>query len=86
MEQDDWVANTDWTTPSLSSLRDEVLLCREANLRMSKRLAPESWDLGGQADGSFMSVRAAAYCLAGHVIHHGTIIESRMVKSVEDAR
>ena len=78
MEQDDWVANTDWSTPSLSSLRDEFLLCREANLHMFKRLAPESWNRGGQADGGFMTVRAAAHCMAGHLIHHGIIIESRL--------
>lgn len=82
MEQDDWVANTDWATPSLSSLLDELLLCREANLLMLKRLAPEAWSRGGEADGNFMSVRAAAYCMAGHVIHHGTIIEARLERSL----
>ena len=84
MEQDDWIANTDWATPSLASLRDEFLHCRESNLLMFRRLAPKSWGLGGEADGSFMTVRAAAYCMVGHIIHHGTIVESRIAPSLQE--
>lgn len=78
MEQNDWVDNTDYESPSLRLLCDELEACRRANLFLFKRLKPDCWDLGGKADGNHMTVRAAAYCLVGHITHHLDIIKSRL--------
>ena len=77
MEQNDWVEATDWQTPTLAELAEELELCRRANVCMFRRLNEEAWSRGGEADGNFMTVRGAAYCLAGHIIHHTEIIKTR---------
>lgn len=78
MEQDDWVANTDYETPTLVALVDELEFSRRANVRFFKRLSPESWDRQASADDNEMSVRAIAYCLVGHITHHLEIIKKRV--------
>jgi hypothetical protein len=39
---------------------------------------PAAWDRGGEANGSFVTVRAVAYILAGHVRHHAAILRKRL--------
>lgn len=76
-EQNEWVDATDWGSPTLAQLVDELEHCRRANVCMFRRLKPEAWDGGGPADGKKMTTRAVAYCLAGHIIHHTEIIKKR---------
>ena len=78
MEQDQWVEETDWQSPTLLQLAEELELCRRANVCMFRRLKDEAWDRGGDADGNFMTVRGAAYCMAGHIIHHTEIVKQRV--------
>ena len=77
-EQNEWVDATDWESPALSQLVDELESCRRANVSMFRRLKPEAWEGRGTADGKEMTTRAAAYCLAGHIIHHTEIIRKRI--------
>lgn len=78
MDQNPWVDNTDYETPSLASLVDELELCRRANICLFRRLKETAWDERGEADGNVMTVRAAAYCLVGHISHHLEIIATRV--------
>ncbi len=78
MEQDSWVAHTDYVTPTLAELTEELRYSRLANLCFFKRIEAEAWDRRGTADGKEMTVRALAYCLVGHVTHHLEIIKSRL--------
>lgn len=78
MDQDPYVASQDYESPSLKSLVDELLHCRQANLLLIHRLRPEAWDNRGVASGHTVSVRALAWILAGHIIHHMNIIRKRL--------
>lgn len=78
MEQNPWVDNTDYETPTLAVLTDELEYSRRANLSFFKRLKQDGWDRKGAADGNEMTVRAVAYCLVGHIIHHLEIVKSRL--------
>ena len=78
MEQDSWVAHTDYVTPTLAALTEELGYSRRANHCFFKRIEAEAWDRKGTADGNEMTVRALAYCLVGHVTHHLEIIKSRL--------
>jgi hypothetical protein len=78
MEQNAWVENSDYVTPTLSALVDELAYSRRANLCFFKRLRADAWDRKGTADGKEMTVRAIAYCLVGHITHHLEIIKSRI--------
>lgn len=78
MEQDSWVAHTDYVTPTLAALTEELRYSRLANHCFFKRIEPEAWDRTGTADDKEISVRAIAYCLVGHLTHHLEIIKSRI--------
>jgi uncharacterized damage-inducible protein DinB len=78
MDQNAYVAASDYESPSLSDLVEEWRLCRGANLLLLKRLLPESWNNRGTASGYTVTVRALAWMLVGHVIHHMNIVEKRM--------
>ena len=78
MEQDSWVAHTDYVSPTLAALTEELRFSRLANLCFFKRIETEAWDRSGTADGNEMTVRAIAYCLVGHLTHHLEIIKSRL--------
>lgn len=81
MEQDEFVANTDYQHVQLSPLINELELARRSNVMFLRRIAPEAWDRRGTADGSEISVRAIAFVLVGHVIHHLDIIRTRLVET-----
>ncbi len=78
MDQNPWVENSDYETPTLAALAAELEHCRRANVLMFQRFRPDAWDFRGIADGNEMSVRALAYCLVGHIRHHLEIIKSRV--------
>jgi len=77
IEQDDYVAEAGFDDRSLADLAGELDAQRRANVAMFRALRPEQWTRAGSASGSRMSVRAAAFCLYGHVDHHREVIESR---------
>ena len=78
MEQDSWVDYTDYETPTLEALVEELEYSRKANLCFFKRLKPEAWNSQGTADGNEITVRALAYILVGHIIHHLDIVKQRV--------
>ena len=50
---------------------------RRASVALFRKLPSEAWGRGGVASGNFVSVRALAYTIAGHVSHHVAILEER---------
>ena len=78
MDQEPYVEFHDYVTPTLASLVEELLHCRQANVLLVRRLRPESWSHRGIASSHPISVKALAYCLVGHVAHHLTIVRQRL--------
>jgi hypothetical protein len=76
-EQDDFVANGPHDACPLSSLVDEFIAVRQATILMFRNLQPEAWSRAGVASDNRMSVRAAAYVIAGHELHHMSILRDR---------
>jgi uncharacterized damage-inducible protein DinB len=79
-DQNPYVDNQDYHSPSLKSLVDELIYCRQANLLMVRRVRPEAWNRRGVASGHSISVRALAWILIGHIIHHLAILRKRLNK------
>ncbi len=50
---------------------------RRASVALFRKLPSEAWKRSGVASGNFVSVRALAYIIAGHVSHHVAILEER---------
>lgn len=61
-----------------TDLVDEFAAVRRATILMFRHLPDDCWTRQGVASGSPMSVRAAAYTIAGHVNHHLAIIRKRL--------
>jgi hypothetical protein len=78
MDQELYVANHDYETPTLRSLVDELVLCRQANILLISRLQPTAWNRQGQASAHKVSVRALVWMMVGHVIHHLNIVQKRL--------
>lgn len=74
-DQDHVADRANATDRSLDQLIDEYLTVRRATLSLFEGLPQESLTRVGVADGSPMSVRAAAFHIGGHEMHHVHSIE-----------
>jgi uncharacterized damage-inducible protein DinB len=62
---------------TLASLTDELAAVRAATVALVRGLPEGAWDHRGTASGHGFSVRAAAYMIAGHEVHHAGLLRTR---------
>jgi DinB superfamily len=62
---------------SWASHVDEFRAVRSATVPFFAQLPPEAWDRRGTASDNPFSVRALAYIIAGHVVHHAELLKER---------
>jgi hypothetical protein len=73
-EQDDYVRAAGFDSLSLAQLVAELAVVRQATLRLFEGLHPDAWTRRGVANKNEVSVRALAYMIAGHELHHRQIL------------
>jgi hypothetical protein len=76
-EQNDYVEAAAFDDQSLGDLASEFEHVRRANLHLLRGLTGEAWGRRGDANGNAVSVRALAYIIAGHELHHMEIIRTK---------
>jgi uncharacterized damage-inducible protein DinB len=76
-EQDDYVTNGDFDDVSIEELVRALANIRAASVDFFGQLSEEAWDRRGIANDSEVSVRAIAWIIAGHELHHRRVIETR---------
>ncbi|MBI3651013.1 MAG: DinB family protein [Acidobacteria bacterium] len=76
-EQDDYIANADFDNQSLSALVKEFVAVRQATIYLLRHLPEAAWTRSGVASNNSVSVRALAYIIAGHELHHLNILRER---------
>ncbi|HET9635358.1 MAG TPA: DinB family protein [Gemmatimonadaceae bacterium] len=76
-EQDDYVRGSSFNSYPLSELADEFETVRRSTLNFFRHLDDEAWSRRGTASNAEVSVRALAYIIAGHELHHREILRSR---------
>jgi hypothetical protein len=76
-EQDDYVRNGPHSTIRLSDLVEEFKRVRAATIALFRNLREEDWKRQGVANKNDITVRALAYIIAGHELHHRNILEER---------
>ena len=81
-DQDDYVRSTELENRDPHSFIAEYRAVRGATLAFFKSLAGNAWTRRGKANQSVLSVRAVAYILAGHEIHHLRILKERYLHDV----
>jgi uncharacterized damage-inducible protein DinB len=79
-EQDDYVANANFDSCSVSELAAEFEAVRAATLFFFRHLDESAWMRRGTASNAAVSVRALAYIIAGHELHHRGILRDRYLK------
>ena len=73
-EQDDFVAAAQFDSRPWADLQEELAAVRASTLLMFRGFSEEAWARQGFANGNPMSVRAAAYVIAGHELHHMKVL------------
>jgi hypothetical protein len=76
-EQDDYVRNGPFAHSLLSDLVDDFIAVRRATLSLLRNLDEAAWLRRGVANKNEVSVRALAYIIAGHELHHRRILEEK---------
>jgi uncharacterized damage-inducible protein DinB len=83
-EQDEYVSHASFDEYALADLASEFEHVRRSNLLLFKHLSAEAWGRTGKASDSEVSVRALAYIIAGHELHHVEILRNRYLPSSVD--
>jgi DinB superfamily len=78
-EQDDFVRHGPYSELRLADLIEEFKSVRAATLALFRNLRAEDWTRHGVANQNDITVRALAYIIAGHELHHRNIFEERYI-------
>ena len=76
-EQDDWVRDGLFERRSLADLTEEFRSVRAATFSLFQNFSDEVWMRTGTANNNTVSVRALAYIIAGHELHHRRILREK---------
>lgn len=76
-EQDDYVTHGGFDKRSVASLAREFEQVRRATISLFRNLDPDVWERRGIANDKEVSVRALAYIIAGHELHHKAILKDK---------
>ncbi len=77
MEQDEYIQNADFDSVDFADLVEEFAAVRTATILMFQHFNADAWLRTGIASDNQVSVRALAYMIAGHEIHHMQILKER---------
>lgn len=73
-EQDDYVRAGGFGDCRLADLIEEFVCVRRSSVMLFGKLSPEAWMRRGVASDNPVTVRAIAYIIAGHELHHRRIL------------
>lgn len=76
-EQDDYVRNSDADKYPLRELVEELEAVRRSTVFFFQHLEDDAWMRSGTASGATVTVRALAFIIAGHELHHRAILQER---------
>jgi uncharacterized damage-inducible protein DinB len=76
-EQDDYVKNGPFAREPLSEIIEDYIAVRRASLSLLRNLDETAWMRRGIANHKEVTVRALAYLIAGHELHHRRILEEK---------
>ncbi len=79
-EQDDYVRISPLSRRPLSDLIEDYIAVRRATISLFRNLDDESWTRRGTANKYEITVRALAYLIAGHELHHRKILEEKYLR------
>jgi uncharacterized damage-inducible protein DinB len=84
-EQDDYVRAGAFGERTLADLAEEFAHVRSATVALFRSLDKDAWLRRGVANKNEVSVRALAFIVAGHELHHRHILEERYFPAIPRA-
>jgi DinB superfamily len=79
-EQDDYVRNGPWGQRPLTDAIEDYVAIRRATVSLFRNLDEPAWTRRGVANKHEVTVRALAYTIAGHELHHRKILEEKYLR------
>lgn len=79
-EQDDYIRDGNFGQRTLGDLIDEFTDVRKATLSLFRHLDAEGGARRGVANNDPISVRALAYIIAGHELHHRKMLREKYIR------
>ncbi len=79
-EQDDYVRNGPFSSRTLADWIEDYIAIRRATVSLLRNLDQAAWSRRGVANNNEVTVRALAFTIAGHELHHRRIIEEQYLK------
>jgi uncharacterized damage-inducible protein DinB len=76
-EQDDYVRNGPFARAPLAEIIEDYIAVRRATLTLLRNLDEAAWARRGVANNNEITVRALAYIIAGHELHHRRMLEEK---------
>lgn len=76
-EEDDYVANARFSERNYEDMIEEFAAMRKANLYLFRSLNEEELNRKGIASGREINVKSILFIVAGHIIHHVSILKER---------
>jgi hypothetical protein len=76
-EQDDYVKNGPFAALPLTEMIEDYIAVRRATITLFRNLDEAAWSRRGVASENIVSVRALAYMIAGHELHHRKILQEK---------
>lgn len=84
-EQDDFIRGTNFDRRRLSDLVEEFTHIRKATVALFADLDEAEWMRRGPANNTEVSVRALAYIIAGHELHHRKILQEKYLTASQQS-
>jgi hypothetical protein len=79
-EQDDYVRNGPFARRPLEDLIEDYIAVRRSTVSLFRNLDEAAWTRRGTANKNEITVRALAYIIAGHELHHRRMMEEKYLK------
>jgi uncharacterized damage-inducible protein DinB len=76
-EQDDYVKNGPFARHAIAEVIEDYIAVRRATISLLRSLEDAAWSRRGVANKNEVTVRALAYTIAGHEVHHRRILEEK---------
>ena len=80
MDQDQWMKDSNYNDRSVANLCNEYLAVRTSTIHLFQNMTKKMINTSGIASGVEFSVRALAFIIAGHELHHLEIIREHYMK------
>ena len=76
-EQDDYVKHGPFARHVIAEVIEDYIAVRRATISLLRSLEEAAWSRRGVANKNEVTVRAIAYTIAGHEVHHRGILEEK---------